>query len=480
MHKLLYLFLLCIPSFIQAQLYEDESNRLPNSVSFSPSMDVQVADLDGDGNLDIVLANEFQANSILFNDGDANFTKVTSALPQKNKDSEDVAIGDFNNDGHLDLVFCSEDDVTLGGSNVHEYYLGNGNGQFEESNIPLPDSEANAVLAYDVNGDGHLDLLFGNNGANTLLLNDGSGLFTQSLDRLPQINRTTQDLALFDIDGDGDLDIFEGNENGNLLLVNDGNGFFNEESLSRLPQGLNIETRKVTSGDIDGDGDLDVFLSNVEFIPGKNRQNRLLVNDGMGHFEDVTANQLPSDFDLSLEAIFKDVDLDNDLDLVIGNFFGSPVKVYLNDGNGSFSESTLDVLGAFYVRDALGIIAADFNGDNLEDIYICNRNSTNNPNNKDVLLLKNNATTNVEANAEFIQELNIFPNPSDSVFNIQLQNPLPERMEVFDPSGRSVVEKLEIGTSELAIDLSDHADGHYVLTLFYEGGLKVSHVLVKT
>ena len=80
------------------------------------------------------------------------------------------------------------------------------------------------------------------------------------------------------------------NEDGNKLLINDGNGVFSDESSIRLPQGLNIETRKVAFGDVDGDEDLDAFLSNVMFIPGKDRQNRLFINDGNGNFSDSTAN----------------------------------------------------------------------------------------------------------------------------------------------------------------------------------------------
>jgi len=70
-----------------------------------------------------------------------------------------------------------------------------------------------------------------------------------------------------------------------------------------------------------GDDDLDAFLSNVEFIPGKDRQNRLLVNDGHGNFTDQTSVQLPIDNDLTIDAVFEDVDLDGDLDLIIANVF---------------------------------------------------------------------------------------------------------------------------------------------------------------
>jgi len=182
---------------LSAQFYTDISTQLPNVLATRTSMDVQAADLDADGDLDLVLANEFQPNTILWNDGDASFTPMT--ISTLSKDSEDVAIADFNLDGYLDLVFCSEDNVVMGQSNVHEYYLGDGDQGFELANVNLPDSEANAVITADINNDGQPDLLFGNNGPTTLLLNNGDGTFTTDTDRVPAVNRTTQDLLLMRI-----------------------------------------------------------------------------------------------------------------------------------------------------------------------------------------------------------------------------------------------------------------------------------------
>ncbi|MFN0177073.1 MAG: FG-GAP repeat domain-containing protein, partial [Saprospiraceae bacterium] len=291
-----------------AQLYTNTSANLPDNGAKGASMDVRAADLDSDGDLDIVLANEFQPNTILLNNGTGIFTNTSAGnLPQKVHDSEDVAIADFNGDGKLDLVFCSEDDVTLGLTKVHEFYLGNGQDAFTETSFQLPDSESNAVVSVDISGDNLPDLLFGNKGSNGVLVNNGDGTFTAENNRIPQVNRTTQDLALADVDADGDLDLFEGNENGNLLHLNDGTGHFIDMTTELLPQNLNIETRKVTFGDVDSDNDLDVFLSNVAFIQGKDRQNRLFLNDGTGHFSDATATRLPIDNDHTIDAIFEDV-----------------------------------------------------------------------------------------------------------------------------------------------------------------------------
>jgi hypothetical protein len=394
---------------VSAQIYSDASANLPSSAS-GANMDVRAADFDNDGDLDLVFAREFQANFLLRNNGAAVFSNATTGnLPQEIHDSEDVAIADFNGDGQLDLVFCSEDDVVLGASDVHEYYLGDGTGKFAPAAYQPPDSEANAVITADLNGDGFPDLIFGNKGTPNVLINDGQGSFVAENNRLPAPQRTTQDLALIDVDGDGDPDVMAGNENGNWLMINDGAGHFSDATAQLPLQSLNLETRKIAVGDVDGDGDQDIFLANVQFIAGKNPQNRLFLNDGAGTFSDATATGLPADTDHTIDAIFEDVDLDNDLDIVVANVFGAPLKIYGNNGAGVFSDVTEAVLEQLYYRDALGVIAEDFNGDGLRDLYVCHRRAPQDTR-KDLLLLRSGATAAPEFGSDASSVL-IFPNP---------------------------------------------------------------------
>jgi len=425
------LLLALLPQIAAAQLYTDASANLPASAS-GANMDVRALDLEGDGDLDLVFAREFQANFLLKNNGAAVFTNATSGnLPQVIRDSEDVAIGDFNGDGHLDLVFCSEDDK------IHEYYLGNGAGKFSTAAYQPPNSEANAVITTDLNADGHLDLLFGTKGTIGILINDGTGGFSPDNQRIEQIQRTTQDLAMADVDSDGDLDLMAGNENGNLLFINDGSGYFKNQSAERLPAGLNVETRKIAFGDADGDGDVDIFLANVAFIAGKNIQNRLFINDGTGHFADSTATHLPEDEDHTIDAIFEDVDLDGDLDLVLANVFGGPVRIYGNDGTGHFTDISEAVLGQTYTRDALGVIAADFNGDGLRDLYFCHRRMAPNQQ-KDLLLLRSATNAAPEAAAQSKKML-IYPNPIENQFFIQTNTPRLDSVRLENTSGQVIL-----------------------------------------
>ena len=376
------------------QLFEDRSDLLPSPAAMGQSMDVKAADINQDGLPDIILANEFQRNTILLNSNDGYFIEmVPNPFTTINHDSEDVVVEDFNSDGFLDIIFCSEDDVNLGRTDVHEYYLGDGTGSFSIASYRFPDTEANAVIAVDVNADGHLDVLFGNNGPLGCFINNGNGVFTEESDRFPTISRTTQDLLAFDADGDDDLDVFESNENGNVLYLNDGTGNFNDVTSTHLPV-LNIETRKASAADIDADGDADLFLSNVAFISGRDRQNRLLLNDGTGIFSDATLTQLPVDHDHTIDGIFANVDDDDDLDIVVANVFGGPVKIYINDGAGTFSDESTEILGANYILDALGVIFSDLNADERSDLYVCDRNTGTLQ--KDLLLTEKKSLLNHE------------------------------------------------------------------------------------
>lgn len=344
------------------------SNLLPSQAVSGSTMDVEPIDIDKDGDLDLIIANEFLRNIILLNDGTGKFSDGTeSRIPNVNRDSEDIALADFDQDGDIDIVFVTEDDF------INEYYWNNGNGTFSEAAFPLPITQtSNAVLATDLDNDGDMDLLVGNTGQNRALINDGKGKFTDATTQfLPSANYTTQDLELGDVDGDGDLDLIEGNEDGNQLLINNGQGVFTYETSSRLPLSkLLIETREVDFGDVDGDGDLDLVFGNVNFSQNKNAQNRILINNGQGFFTDETDARLPANILNTVDVDLVDIDQDNDLDLIAGNAFGTiGIQIFINNGQGVFEDKTNELAQAGQ-ESVIDVEVADFNGDQKPDIYI--------------------------------------------------------------------------------------------------------------
>lgn len=425
-------------------LYKDVSlTNLPLGVVSGPGMDVEAADLDGDADLDVVIANEYQPNKILLNNGSGVFTDGTPGrLPQKNLDSEDIGIADMDRDNDLDIVFATEDHA------IHELYFNNGIAVYRDKSNVLPGSIANSVLAIDINNDSLPDLIFGNAGPsdtparNFILVNNGDSTFTnETSTRMPNVLDITQDIKLADIDNDGDNDMVVGNEDGNKIHINNGSGFFTDETTIRLPLTGFEETRKVTLADIDGDNDLDIFFANVAFRPVMQRQDRLLKNNGSGIFTDVTSTNLPVDQEHTTEGIFVDVDFDGDLDLITTNIFvNRPVKVFLNNGSGVFEERTTEVLPAGVQGEGIGIKAADFNGDHLLDLYICNRGQ------QDKLLIRNDTakTISITQNGNKIPNAfslgHNYPNPFNPLTNFEFSVPEPSlvKIEIFDAAGRIV------------------------------------------
>jgi len=405
--KLLWVLLCLLPHLMIAQYYIDASSNLPDDPSSFQSKDILAVDIDKDGDIDVILANEFQNNVVLLNNGQGVFSQGGSGIPPTEEhDSEAIAVGDFNGDGQNDLIFVSEDDFE------HEYYWNAGNGTFSEPPLFLPFSVCRAILSEDFNGDNIPDVMLGNKEFNVMMINNGQGEFiNQTTDRIPFVSDLTQDLATSDVDGDGDRDIFVANEDGNRLLINDGTGVYTDESVSRLPQGLNIDSRTVLFEDVDLDGDEDVFLCNVEFSPGKDPKNRLYLNDGQGFFSDVTEAYFPVYTDQSLDAIFTDFDWDGDPDLLVANVLGIPMIAYVNDGSGKFTEASTLILGAPIAIEAFGIAKADFDNDGFEDIYVCNRDG------KDMLMLRD---PNVVSNTKLPTfEAKLYPNPVQKSFTLE-------------------------------------------------------------
>ena len=331
------------------------------------SMDAQAFDADGDGDLDLLIAKEFQRNVLLLNDGTGRMTDASAArLPYSVHDSEDVAVADFDRDGDPDAVIAGEDDQ------VSEFYLNAGGGYFSSEPSRLPAmGTAQSVVAADVDGDGDGDLIFGNHGQNFLFINGGGRFSDQTQVRLPAFADLTQDVEVGDVDGDGDLDIVFGNVDANRILLNDGRGFFADATAGRLPFRAAIEeTREADLADVDGDGDLDLHFANVAFVPGADPQDRLLINDGRGFFSDQTAARIGRETAHTPDAEFVDVDRDGDLDLVTATFRDTKAyRVYLNDGAGFFREATGSVFPAGLSGEGVDVEVADFNGDGKLDIY---------------------------------------------------------------------------------------------------------------
>ncbi len=309
------------------------------------------ADFDGDGYADLVEASKDWAdkqNRIRFGDGQGGFVdKTKSHFPKDSYTSEVIATGDVDGDGNVDIAFAN-----LG---PNALYLNQGKGRFSDvssSSLPKNTARSTALVFVDVDKDKDLDLVIANeNASNELWLNNGKGVFSLSK-TFPKDKDRSLDVVVEDLDGDGDLDLFFANGmhawpksigQQNRIYANDGKGVFTDVTAKRLPV-LADASSKVDAADVDGDGDVDLFVANRNVSSLGGRQNHLLLNDGKGRFTDASKGRIPLDVDNTWVAVFADLDLDGDPDLLLQSYSLASTLgkvVFLeNDGKGRFSDKT--------------------------------------------------------------------------------------------------------------------------------------------
>jgi WD40 repeat protein len=313
-----------------------------------------LGDLDGDGDLDAVFANPMKSNSeVWLNDGSGWLVNTGQNLTQY---GHGVGLADFDEDGDLDaFIVCHQ---FLTGSKI---YLNDGSGVFTDSGQDLNDASLSAVEVnlIDLNGDGHMDAhvaYYDLSGLpDKVYLNDGKAMFSDSGLALEE-----DTIAWGDLDGDGDVDYFgERWGVGYVVQLNDGHGAF-VESWSETDNHSTIGD--IALADFDQDGDLDAFVTNGHRTTGY-FPSRLLWNHGDGTFTD---SQQQLNDSSGAELAVGDLDLDGDVDVFVANM-DRPNEVWLND-NGQLTDSGLrlgkisDVSG----RPTLG----DLDGDGDLDLAV--------------------------------------------------------------------------------------------------------------
>ncbi|OQY53002.1 MAG: hypothetical protein B6245_23195 [Desulfobacteraceae bacterium 4572_88] len=220
-----------------------------------------------------------------------------------------------------------------------------GNTNYSDSGQSLGGAPSNDVAIGDVDGDGDIDAFVVNapeeeeeqTGANVVWKNN-EGRFSDSGQALG--SAISYGVMMKDLDGDGDIDAFVTNvsdpDNGltgaNKVWKNNGKGTFTDSG-----QNLGTsDTYNVALGDLDADGDMDAFVVNVsDFDKDLDGANKIWRNDGSGNFTDSGQSLGASD---SHGLALGDLDGDGDLDAFVANYEG-PDKVWKNNGSGVFTDS---------------------------------------------------------------------------------------------------------------------------------------------
>ncbi|WP_309386855.1 VCBS repeat-containing protein [Cerasicoccus frondis] len=313
--------------------------------------DAAMGDIDGDGDVDVLLCGLDSDTAILLNDGSGNLSLGANpdAIPQ----GKSVALADLDDDGDLDIFLACLNEPC-------QVWLNDGAGVFTDSGQSIGlDQQWSALAMVDVDDDDDLDAVVTGStvltaDASRIFLNDGDGVFTESAHTLG--SASTSDVAVGDVDGDGDVDILLANIGSSKLMLNDGSGVFTASS-----QSFGVSsTHGVAMADLDGDDDLDIFFANgsVNFT----YTNTVWLNDGEGVFTD-SGQSLGTDYTLSV--VLSDVDDDGDLDAIEGNNIGEISRLLYNDGSGNFTDSGL---GLGHTRIS-GLAAGNLNGDSNPDVF---------------------------------------------------------------------------------------------------------------
>lgn len=282
----------------------DISDKLPalplNTVAST------ILDYDKDGFADITVV-DTTGLTLLRGNGDGSFRinfyeNLGLGAPQ------DICYDDFNSDGKLDFAIADNSATIYTRGMPPVLYAAPGNPR--------------AIEKGDINGDGKTDLFTSSSDNiadnDTILLNNSTSNFAF----IPSQHTTGLDYGygearLFDIDNNGITDLIRVGENFIRIYKNDGNANFTETQNINI---LNVET--ITTGDLDGDGDIDAFIGNSVGPAGS------IINNGNGVFTYKAVFML-------FKSVLFDIDFDNDLDVI--GYSGASLYILKNDGRGNFS-----------------------------------------------------------------------------------------------------------------------------------------------
>ena len=188
---------------------DGEGIFLLSDQSFGPSdsTDVDLGDLDGDGDLDAWVVNSLGASSLYLNSGDGQFTLAENRLRfAANSGGRSVALGDLDGDGDLDGLVASKGILESSGRIV--VWMNSGFASFRRA-ASFGSSTTHSVALGDLDGDGDLDAWLANEGPDEIWVNDSRGGFS-NLDLKLGVD-VSLDVQLGDLDGDGDLDALVSN-----------------------------------------------------------------------------------------------------------------------------------------------------------------------------------------------------------------------------------------------------------------------------
>jgi len=367
----------------------DAVHQPPGGVTSSPMIaGAGAVDVDGDGWQDVLVCMGGGAPDRLYvNDGDGTFTdRAADWGVDAAHLGAGVAVGDVEADGDPDLFVASHGGADGAIVGAHRLYRNDGAAFVEVAAAAGVDTTSRVepdgygATFGDPDLDGDLDLFVTGwvegSGGNRLFANDGDGVFTDAttdaiLADLSALRGFSP--AFCDMDDDGWPELLVAGDFGtSRYLVNQGDGTFVDATASS-GTGLDSNGMGHALGDVDGDGDLDWYVTSIFADDGSGSGNVLYLSDGDHAYTEAGAAAGVDDGGWGWGALAVDVDHDGALDLVetngwpVAEWTGEQAYLFLNDGGGVFGEAAL-ASGLSYVQDGLGLLRFDGDGDGDQDL----------------------------------------------------------------------------------------------------------------
>lgn len=353
-------------------VFVDSGQNLGNEFS----TDVSLGDLDGDGDQDAFVTNgAADQNQVWLNQGGQQGGTEgifeDSGQPLSNLSQRGLALGDLDGDTDLDAFVVRG----IVGDSLQVWINQGGTqggtpGIFQQNAFTVDDDLGTNVILGDVDGDTDLDAYVSRIfDTDRLFLNDGSGLFSDSGQILEAGDASGAGLA--DLDGDGDLDLFVAVQNGaNTIWINQGGAQGGSEGVfadsgQMLGGDLSLN---VALGDLDNDMDIDAFVAN-------SAENVVWINQGgaqggkPGTFE---FNGQLLGVGSSTDVKLADLDGDNDLDAFVSNFGTNTVWVNQGGEQGGAIGHFVDSGLALGMATSTAVSLADVDGDGDSDAFVSN------------------------------------------------------------------------------------------------------------